>query len=157
MRAEAIAPFGIGVAAALAAGVLAALWLPRLAPWPLSLLLLLGGSAVWIGMPHWRWLGAFALGFAWLGLIAGMVLARQLPADWEKRVATLQGQVLELPQAEVRRTRFMFRVDTDATQPAPLRGRLLQLAWYDDFGAHAPGPRTALHAGARWRLSVRLR
>lgn len=157
VRAEAIAPFGIAVAAALAAGVLAALWLPRLAPWPLSLLLLLGGSAVWIGMPRWRWLGAFAVGFAWLGLIAGMVLARQLPADWEKRVATLSGQVLELPQAEVRRTRFMFRVDTDATQPAPLRGRLLQLAWYDDFGAHAPGPRTALHAGARWRLSVRLR
>jgi len=154
---SAVAPFGIAVAASLATGVLAALWLPRLAPWPLSLALLLGGIAVCVGMPRWRWLGAFAVGSGWLGLIAGMVLARQLPADWEKRVATLQGQVVELPQAEVRRTRFTFRVDADPTQPAPLRGRLLQLAWYDDFGAQVAGPRTALHAGARWRLSVRLR
>jgi len=157
MRARAVAPFGIAVAASLAAGVLAALWLPRLAPWPLSLALLLGGLALFVGLPRWRWLGAFAVGCGWLGLVAGIVLARQLPAAWEKRVATVSGQVVALPQAEVRRTRFLFRVDADAAQPAPLRGRLLQLAWYDDFGAQAPGPRTALHAGARWRLSVRLR
>ncbi|MEB1528572.1 DNA internalization-related competence protein ComEC/Rec2 [Xanthomonas sp. WHRI 7945] len=156
-RGSAVAPFGIAVAAALAAGVLATLWLPRLAPWPLSLALLLGGIALFVGLPRWRWLGAFAVGCGWLGLVAGMVLARQLPANLEKRVATLSGQVVELPQAEVRRTRFLFRVDADPAQPAPLRGRLLQLAWYDDFGAQAPGPRTALHAGARWRLSVRLR
>ncbi|WP_295953229.1 DNA internalization-related competence protein ComEC/Rec2 [uncultured Xanthomonas sp.] len=150
-------PFGAAVAASLAAGVLAALWLPRLLPWPLAVAILLAGASLYVAAPRWRWLGAFAIGAGWLALVAGMVLARQLPADWEKRVVDVRGQVVELPQAETRRTRFLFRVDADAAQPAPLRGRLLQLAWYDDFGTHQAGPRSALSAGARWQLQVRLR
>ncbi len=153
----AVAPFGIAIAVSLAAGVLAALWLPRLLPWPLSLVALFGGLLLFCLSPRWRWLGAFAFGAGWLGLIAGRVLAQQLPPDWENRVTTLSGQVVELPQAQPRRTRFLIRVDADAAQPAPLRGRLLQLAWYDDFGTRLPGPRTALRAGAHWRLSLRLR
>lgn len=152
-----MAPFGPAVAASLAAGVLAALWLPRLLPWPLALAILLAGASLYVAAPRWRWLGAFVIGAGWLALVAGMVLARQLPADWEKRVVDVRGQVVELPQAETRRTRFLFRVDADAAQPAPLRGRLLQLAWYDDFGTHQAGPRSALRAGARWQLQVRLR
>ena len=139
VRAEAVAPFGIAVAASLAAGVLAALW-------PLSLALLLSGGAMYVGVPR-----AFAVGCGCLGLVAGMVLARQLPADWEKRVTTLSGQVVELPQAEVQLRRFMLRVDADATQPAPLRGRLLQLAWYDVSVRTCPG--RARHAAGRRALA----
>ena len=56
-----------------------------------------------------------------------------------------------------RRTRFRFRVDGDASQPEPLRGKLLQISWYDDFDAREPGPRTRLRAGARWKLNVQAR
>ncbi|MBN6148888.1 DNA internalization-related competence protein ComEC/Rec2 [Xanthomonas sp. AmX2] len=151
------APFGAAVAAGLLAGVVAAVWLPRLPPVPLSALLALAGALLALRAPRWRWLGAALFGVGWLGLHAGWVLARQLPPEWERRAASVSGQVVDLPQPEPRRTRFLLRVDDDASQPALLRGRLLQLAWYDEFGARRIGPRSGLQAGARWRLTLRLR
>ncbi len=50
-----------------------------------------------------------------------------------------------------------LRVDTDQDQEPALRGRLLQLSWYDENKAVVPGPRSALHAGSVWQLHVRLR
>ena len=144
-------------ALALLAGVVACLWLPMLLPWWLLIPLLLLGSAWWWRMPCFRWLGICALGFAWAGLHATWALGDRLPPDLEKRELTLEGRIVDLPQAEGRRTRFRFRVDDGRSQPEPLRGKLLQLAWYDDFDATAPGPRTRLQAGARWRLVVQLR
>ena len=94
-----------------------------------------------------------SVGFALTGLHAAYALSLQLPADWERREATVSGRVIELPAHEVRRTRFLFRVDDDAEQPAPLRGRLLRLSWYSQDRVE----RAALRAGQRWHWHVRVR
>ena len=96
-------------------------------------------------------------GAAWAGTLSVRVMRAQLPASWEGREVVLSGQVVSLPDVEKRRSRFLLQVDDSGQQPAPVRGRLLQLAWYDDFDARAPGPRLALHAGAHWQLHARLR
>ncbi|RZA28121.1 MAG: DNA internalization-related competence protein ComEC/Rec2, partial [Lysobacteraceae bacterium] len=96
-------------------------------------------------------------GFGWVGLQAAMVLGAQLPPVWEKRDLVVEGRIADLPHPEARRTRFRLLVDDHPSQVAPLRGRTLQLSWYDDFDATEPGPRTGLRAGARWRFVVQLR
>ena len=165
---------GIPVALALLAGVMTCLWLPWLVPWELSLVLLITGSSGWIGWPRFRFpwhhvercanasrrraLGAFICGFALTGLHAVHALDVQLPAALEKHETIVHGRILDLPQHEPRRTRFLFEVDADETVLPELRGRTLRLAWYDDEHRHdAPHPRFQLKAGQRWSLPVRVR
>lgn len=146
-------PFGKRAAIALLAGIGAGLALPRVCPWVAAALLAALAAALWWRVPRWRLPAAFGFGFAWAGLHAAWALSLQLPPDWEKRELTLSGRIVELPLHEPRRTRFDFRVDDDAAQPAPLRGRLLRLSWYDED----PQPRSVLRAGQRWQLRARLR
>ncbi|MBB6064848.1 competence protein ComEC [Pseudoxanthomonas broegbernensis] len=146
---------GLACAAALLAGVVGCLFLPALMPPPLRWLCVLVGLAGWVWPWRGRAAGALLVGLGWAGLHAGWALAAQLPAQWEGREVRLVGRVAGLPEHDVRRTRFHFRVEGDAS--GPLRGRLLQLSWYDDFGALEPGPRMALQPGARWELRARLR
>lgn len=148
-------PLALACAAAWLGGAVACLFLPALPPMSLRWLALVVGLACWARGWRWRALGAGLVGFGWTALHAGWALGAQLPAEWEGREVRVAGQVVELPEHEARRTRFRLRVDDDA--PEPLRGRLLQLAWYDDFGASSPGARTQLHSGARWKLRARLR
>ncbi|GAB2513891.1 DNA internalization-related competence protein ComEC/Rec2 [Pseudoxanthomonas sangjuensis] len=148
---------GKASAVALLAGACLCLWLPTLPPWPLLLAALLAG--IW-GLSRHDWrrpLGALLLGIGWAGLHATHGLSAQLPPKWERREVEVSGRVIELPQVETRRTRFLLHIDGDEAQPAPLRGKLLQLSWYDDFDATEPGPRTRLHAGERWRFVLRVR
>ncbi|MGQ4659421.1 DNA internalization-related competence protein ComEC/Rec2 [Lysobacter sp. F6437] len=151
-----IAPFGTVAALALLAGVSACLWSPVLAPRALLLAMFVPGVLLWWRGRAIRWLGVALFGFALAGLHAGHALSVQLPLDWEKREVTVEGRVVELPERESRRTAFAFRVVDRDDQPAPLRGRLLQLSWYDDFDGTATG-RDRLHAGQRWQLSARVR
>ena len=90
-------------------------------------------------------------------LQAALVLSSQLPPSLEKQDVSIEGRIVNLPEAEARRTRFRFRVDDNARQPEPLRRKLLQLSWYDEYETTEPGPRTQLKAGARWQLHVRVR
>lgn len=150
-------PFGIATALAMLAGIGACLALPALPPWPWLAAAFACGFAAWLRPDRWRCCGALLFGFGLAGLHAASTLAQQLPHDLEQAQRVLSGRIVDLPQSEPRRTRFRFRVDRDASQPAALRGRLVQLSWYDDFGATAPGPRTALAAGGRWRMAVKLR
>jgi competence protein ComEC len=153
-------PFGIAIALALLAGVGGCLCLPRLPPWPLFAIALAIGFALWLRSGHLRIPGALACGFAIAGLHAVASLGLQLPPSLERRDLVVSGRVIELPQDEPRRTRFLLRVDRDATEPVQLRGRLLQLAWYDDFDVHEAdpaAPRLRIAPGSRWRLHVRLR
>ena len=115
------------------------------------------GLALWWRESRMSWLGPCLVGLGWAGLQAALVLSARLPPSWEKRDLAIEGRIADLPQAELRRTRFRFRVDDDAAQPEPLRGKSLQLSWYDDFGAKEPGPRMRLRAGARWKLVVQVR
>lgn len=150
-------PLGLACAAALLAGMTGMLWRPALPP-AVALWAGLGlGLAGWCLPSRWRWLGAALAGATWAGLHAAWALGGQLPVDWEGREVTVAGQVVGLPEPQARRTRFLLRVDDAPGQAAPLRGRLLRLAWYDDFGATAPGPRMRLGAGERWRFQVRVR
>ncbi len=153
----AASPFNVTNAIALLAGVGACLLLPALLPWPiLAISVVFGLAWGWRGK-RWRWLGSCLIGFGWAGLQAALVLSAQLPPSWEKRDLIIEGRIEDLPQAELRRTRFRFRVDDGDAQPEPLRGKLLQISWYDDFGAKEPGPRMQLRAGARWKMVVQVR
>jgi competence protein ComEC len=165
-----ISLFGIPVALALLGGVMACLWLPWLAPWWLSLVLLLAGCTGWANWPalpvravladasRRRVLGAFLCGFAWTGLHGAYALAVQLPSSLEKQETIVTGRIVDLPEHEPRRTRFLFEIDTDGARRPELQGRTLRLAWYDDeHRKDASRPRFGLKAGQRWSLPVRLR
>lgn len=149
--------FGTAASVAWLIGVVACLWLPALAPRHLQVLAIAAGLGLAWRRPRLRWPGLLLVGFGWAGLHADWVLSTQLPARLEKRELVVSGRIVDLPQSEPRRTRFQFRVDDDGTQLPELRGKRLQLAWYDDYDATEPGPRTQLRAGARWRFGVRLR
>lgn len=206
-------PLGIASALALLAGVSTCLWSPGLLAWPLSAVMAMAGAWWWFRGACWRLaavgppgplprdppvrgplllgppllgallLGPLLLGFGLAGLHAAHALAMQLPLDWERRDVLVSGRITDLPQQEPRGTRFTFRVDTDAEQPAPLRGQTLRLAWYDEGSfatagaAPAPSPSvrptaapirgsppaaipakvSPVKAGQRWRLPVRVR
>lgn len=147
-------------ALALLMGVMACLWLPEPpGGWLLACLAGIALAAVWM-RDAWRHLAVFAFGFVLAGVHASLGMARQLPLAMEHQQAELVGMVIELPQHEARRTRFVLRVDDAPSQPAALRGRRVRLAWYDDFHAiTAPAdvPRLRIAAGSRWSLSVKLR
>lgn len=165
---------GVPVALALLGGVMACMWLPWLAPWWLSLAMLIAGLAGWLRLSrlHLPWrtagrglsaqlrgiLGALLFGWGLAGLHAAHALAVQLPASLEKYQTIVRGRIVELPQHEVRRTRFLLVVDARGSTRPQLRGRTLRLAWYDDEHGHdASRPRFGLKAGQRWSLPVRLR
>lgn len=146
-------------ALALLAGVGGCLLLPQLPPWPWLALLFSIGLGLWLRAGKTQLLGVVLCGFGLAGLHAASTLAQQLPSALEQQDITLRGRVLELPQREARRTRFVLQVDADAAQPASLRAKRLQLAWYDDFKT-PPGtnrPRFRLHAGSRWQMTMKLR
>jgi len=145
-------------AVALLIGVGACLLLPRLPEWPWMGLLFAAGAGLWLHRRRMGVLGALLCGFGLAGLHAGASLSGQLPVALEQQEFVASGRVLDLPQHEPRRTRFVLRVDDVPEQPAALRGKRLQLAWYDDF-KQPPGispPRLRLHAGSRWRMRVKL-
>lgn len=138
-------------------GICMAILAPGLPPASLRWLALLAGMLLWLATPRWRWLGAVLAGLGWTCLQAGWSLEQQLPVAREAQELTLTGVVSTLPQHESRRTRFQLRLDTHVDIPADLRGRLLQVSWYDPFAATEPGPRMQLRAGERWQMNLRLR
>ncbi|PPT86380.1 DNA internalization-related competence protein ComEC/Rec2 [Xanthomonas arboricola pv. zantedeschiae] len=153
------------VAAALLLGIVVCAWSPALLSRAVYAACL-AAAVLGIGLGTWlrpRWivlvgtLASAVFGFGLMGWqVAGVLQAQLRPQD-EARELTVRGQIVELPVAEPRRTRFQLRVDDDPAQPGALRGKLLQLAWYDDFGAEHIGPRAALRAGAAWQLRLKLR
>src|SRR5690606_17419702 len=150
-------PFGIATAVALLLGITACLCLPAPLPWLASAAGLVAGIALWMRGGWKRAAGACLLGFGLCGLHVAYALDRQLPPSMERQDFVVSGRVVDLPLHEARRTRFLLRVDDDAAIPGPLRGRLLQLSWYDPYRALGPSLRFGLHAGSRWRFELRLR
>jgi competence protein ComEC len=147
-------PLGPLAAASLLAGAGACLLLPALPGWPWLALAFASGMRIWLRGARLRWLGPALLGFGLAGLHAAMGLQQQLPVAMEGEQVEVSGRVVDLPQVEARRTRFRLLVEDGARA---LRGRRLQLAWYDDWGATAPGPRLQLRAGERWRMQLKLK
>lgn len=157
MERNAPPPFGLACVAALLLGMVTVLWQPMLPARFLLWCLAGAGLLVWF-MPHrWRCVGALLAGAGWAGLQAMGSMQIQLPPDWEGREVVVIGRVVGIPEPQARHTRFLLRVDDGPRQAVPLRGRLLRLTWYDEFGATAAGPRTRLGAGERWQFRVRVR
>ncbi len=152
-----VPPLGLACAVAWLAGAACTFWRSDLPNGAALWAGLLVGVAWWIAPTRWRWCGAALVGLAWTGLHANWSLHSQLPVAWEGREIVVTGRVEGLPEPGARRTRFLFRVDDDVGQPAPLRGRSVRVAWYDDHGADTIGPRRALGAGERWRFHLRVR
>jgi competence protein ComEC len=150
-------PFGIATAVALLLGITACLCLPALPPWPAFALPLAAGAWLWWRRGWKRVAGACLFGFALCGLHVVHALSQQLPLSLERQDVVVSGRVVDLPADEARRTRFKLRVDDDATVPAPLRGQLLQLSWYDGYKDTAPSRRFELRPGSRWAFELRLR
>ena len=98
---------------------------------------------------------AFFVGLAWAGIMAQGRLADALPLAHEGRDIEVVGVVAALPQKFENGLRFEFDVEESAlTVP-----RHISLAWYrgwTDRDEEMP-PLPALHAGERWRLTVRLK
>ncbi len=147
-------------AAYLLAGMLCALWLPDPPSWSWLVPAAVAGLVLIRGEGLRRGVGVCLLGFACAGMVVLSTLGLQLPPTMEHREFALRGTVVELPMHEARRTRFVFEVGGDGSQPRALRGKRLQLAWYDDFDAppaQSNAPRLRLAAGARWALTAKLR
>jgi competence protein ComEC len=86
-----------------------------------------------------------ALGLAWGAMRAHARLADRLDPGLEGRDVLVSGVVAGLPQNFERGVRFDFDVETPAGVP-----RSVSLSWYGDSARE-------VHAGERWRLTVRLR
>ena len=101
-------------------------------------------------------LAAGCLGIAWSAGLAHWRLADELPAEWEGRDVEIIGVVSSLPQSFERGVRFEFNTETALTAKAAVPQHL-QLAWYGGFGAGEIDRVAPVHAGERWRLTVRLK
>ena len=146
---------GPGAACMVAAGALVCLSLPQLPGRVWLLCILLAGIGHWWRKGRGHALGMVCVGFALAGLHAAQALDAQLPPRPTHVDAVIVGRVVGLPVHEARRTRFRLRVDADGA--GPLRGKQIQLSWYDPYGSTHRGPRVGVHAGERWRVPVRLR
>ena len=98
-------------------------------------------------------MAAVAGGWAYAAWRAELRLADALPGEWEGRDVVLTGVVAGLPQDFERGLRFTFEVEESAA-PVP---RKLSLAWYKGFRDEEWHALPPLHAGERWRLTVRLK
>jgi competence protein ComEC len=94
---------------------------------------------------------AFAAGFLWAAVIAHVRMADELPREWEARDIELTGVIATMPQATERSVRFEFDVE-DVLTPAALVPRCIVLSWWARENALPD-----VHAGERWRLTVRLK
>ncbi|HKY02398.1 MAG TPA: DNA internalization-related competence protein ComEC/Rec2 [Burkholderiales bacterium] len=93
----------------------------------------------------------FLLGFAWAALYAHVRLADRLAPELEGRDIEITGVVASLPQPVERGVRFEFEVES-RIEGLPNR---LSLTWY--HGGDADPLEQPLHAGERWRFTVRLK
>lgn len=117
-------------------------------------LLLAAGRSRRLTLP----LTALLLGYAWAAGVATLRLADALPAGVEGRDIHVVGVVSKLPQRFENGTRFDFAVES-ADAPVPAH---ISLAWYPGWRREAeeealPADAPEVHAGERWRLTVRLK
>ena len=92
-----------------------------------------------------------ATGFFWAAAAGSWKLADDLAEIWEGRDVEVAGVVAEMVQPNERGIRFLFDVDRTYTLNARIPSRV-SLMWYASDGEPAPD----LHAGQRWRATLRL-
>jgi competence protein ComEC len=97
-------------------------------------------------------------GFGYAAWRAQIRLSDELPVEWEGRDIVVRGVVDDLPQPVERGVRFAFAVEAVETTGAHVPHRL-SLAWYAPLGSgdEPMPPAPEVHAGERWRVTVRLK
>ena len=98
-----------------------------------------------------------ACGFLWAAWLAGQRLADALPVQWEGADIQVVGVVAALPQPYERSLRFEFDVERVLTPDAVVPAHIALSWWGSAAREGRPATFPELHAGERWRLTVRLR
>ncbi|MEH6504281.1 MAG: DNA internalization-related competence protein ComEC/Rec2 [Cycloclasticus sp.] len=97
-----------------------------------------------------RGLSFFLLGFVWAAAYATSTENAQLTKTVEGKEVLIQGQIIELPNKELRSTQFLFSVERVLT---PLNKQVfpnkIRLSWY--------AKARDLKAGERWQFLVKLK
>ena len=144
----------------------AALW-----PWSAYAALLGAGLLAAAGLAWPAWvpgrrqgmalpLVAMALAFGLCGLRATVFLDHALQPALEGRDLQVTGVIAAMPQARETGLRLRLAVESARSDGAPVRlPPLVDLAWYAGAAGDAAqaDPPPAVHAGERWRLTVRLK
>lgn len=100
---------------------------------------------------------AFGLGASYSLFRADLRMSHTLPHAWEGRDIEIVGVIDEMPQLSERSIRFAFRVEQTLTAGAIVPERIA-LGWYKPTIKEIAGEALpALHAGERWRWTVRLK
>ena len=99
-------------------------------------------------------LAAAGIGFVWACGYGMLRLAESLPADLEGRDIAVVGIVAGLPQALDAGQRFVFEVEHAESEGVPRR---LLLGWYRGRAEAESDLARQVHAGERWRLTVRIK
>ena len=94
---------------------------------------------------------ALAAGFFWAAAFAHVRMADALPLEWEGRDIELVGVIATLPQPHERSVRFDLDVEHVLTAEARAPRRIA-VSWWGRTG-ELPD----VHAGERWRLTVRMK
>ncbi|MDZ4200734.1 MAG: DNA internalization-related competence protein ComEC/Rec2 [Gallionella sp.] len=95
---------------------------------------------------------ACALGFYHAAWQAEQRLSVSLPDEWQGRDITVIGVIAELPREHERGQRFIFDVEQTLTPQVRVPPRLYLTTY-----RNADTPPLTLHAGERWRFTVRLK
>src|SRR5690606_5033943 len=88
-------------------------------------------------------------GFVWAGWQAHIRLADQLPETLAGRDLTISGQIVSIPEPQLRSMRFLFAPDATVRAKFPGLPARLRLNWY--YADQTPA------AGEHWQLTVRLK
>jgi competence protein ComEC len=100
---------------------------------------------------------AIGVGGSYALLRADWRMSNELPRAWEGRDIEIVGVIDEMPQRDERGIRFAFRVEQVLTSGAQVPARIA-LGWYKPTIKELAGETLPeLHAGERWRWSVRLK
>lgn len=112
---------------------------------------------------------AFCTGLAWALLAGHNLLGQQLPEELVGRDLLVRGQISGLPERDVQRLRFDFRVQAISNRngdhlPLEHFPQKLQLSWYQPrsdgrkpTNDQRPGDLPQLAIGDHWQLAVRLK
>ncbi|MGL4231190.1 MAG: ComEC/Rec2 family competence protein, partial [Casimicrobium sp.] len=100
---------------------------------------------------------ALLLGGSYAWLRADVRMSDELPREWEGRDIEIVGVIDEMPQKSERSIRFAFRVEQVLTRDAQVPKRIA-IGWYKpSIKELASEALPELHAGERWRWTVRLK
>jgi len=98
------------------------------------------------------------LGFTWAAAFAAIRLSDGLPAGQEGKDIEVVGVVAAMPQIQERGERFLFDVEQVLTPHVHVPRHISLTRYFAGFRETSPpGAASQLHAGERWRITVRLK